>query len=175
MRSTNPKGKDVASLDRRNVGNCLEQPFESRINIEFRLFEDWHGALVAGAESHIYPYSRYSHSTLMNETVIAIEKVLGKWLERAIRLARIFFPLRAFVFIGRTRSCLRSPENFADFLFLFPFLFFFLSPASFDRMQTRFDERARIIARFSVSDAFFVRFLFSGHFRRKFYAGTFNF
>lgn len=67
----------------------------------------------------------------MDETVIAIEKVLGKWLERAIRLARIFFPLRAFVFIGRTRSYVRQQISQISFsFFLFHFFFLQLSRAN---------------------------------------------
>lgn len=62
----------------------------------------------------------------MDETVIAIEKVLGKWLERAIRLARIFFPLQAFVFIGRTRTYSKF-RRFPFPFFFSIFLFFFSS------------------------------------------------
>lgn len=69
----------------------------------------------------------------MDETVIAIEKVLGKWLERAIRLARIFFPLRAFVFIGRTRSYVRQQISQISFSF---FLFVSYSPVISEENST---------------------------------------
>lgn len=106
--------------------------------------------MVAGAESHIYPYSRYSHSTLMDETVIAIEKVLGKWLERAIRLARIFFPLRAFVFIGRTRSYVRQQISQISFSF---FLFVSYSPVISEENSTP----ARLISEPDTRCAYYER------------------